>query len=415
MAYTDKQKLIPTNVNYTSKDFSTIKSDLIEYTKSYFPDTYKDFNETSPGMMLMELSAYVGDVLSFYIDQQYKEMFLPLAQERRNMINLAKTLGYKVKPTTPAYVNLKVTQTVAATTDVNNIKPNYSDAFILQKGMQVQSDADAEIVFETLDVVDFTTSGSTDNIAPLENSFDSNGLVTEFLLTRNVKAISGKTKTKSFTLGSPTQFLNLKLAEKNVIDIISVTDQNTGAEWYEVDYLAQDKVAIDTHFTADGFRNTATHDNNSNNNSLDLAVPYTLQYKKTSRRFITETNNDDTTSLIFGNGVMRNGQLGSSNEFTDSDTIGFTIAGDQVTGSLDLPLDPLAANQRGTLGETPANTTLVVKYRVGGGVSSNVAVGELTSVLSSPVITGNTSGKNLTVTNDEPAVGGGHREVEYTI
>ena len=73
MAYTDKQKLIETNVNYTSKDFSTIKADLIEYTKSYFPDTYKDFNETSPGMMLIELSSYVGDVLSYYIDYNYKE------------------------------------------------------------------------------------------------------------------------------------------------------------------------------------------------------------------------------------------------------------------------------------------------------------------------------------------------------
>ena len=88
MAYTDKQKLIETNVNYTSKDFSTIKADLIEYTKAYFPDTYKDFNETSPGMMLIELSSYVGDVLSYYIDYNYKENLLATATEKRNIRRL---------------------------------------------------------------------------------------------------------------------------------------------------------------------------------------------------------------------------------------------------------------------------------------------------------------------------------------
>jgi hypothetical protein len=143
---------------------------------------------------------------------------------------------------------------------------------------------------------------------------------------------------------------------------------------------------------------------------LDLAVPYVLQYKHTSKRFVTQINDDDTTSLVFGNGVMRNGQLNSANEFTSTDTIGFTIQGSQITGSLDLPLDPMSQNQRGTLGETPGNTTLVVRYRVGGGISSNVSVGELGTLVSSPTLQGSTSGKSLTVTNPEPAVGGSDAE-----
>ena len=407
MPYSDKD-IKTTNINYLNKDFDTFKRNLIEYAKTYFPNSYKDFNETSPGMMLLEMSAYVGDVLSFYIDQQYKEMFLPLAQERRNMINLAKTLGYKVKPTIPAYVDITVTQTVGVTGTVNDKKPNYSDSFILDKGLQIQSDTDSTIVFETLDVVDFTTSSSLDDVAPLESSFDENGIVTEYTLTRKVKAISGKTKIKTFTIGSPKQFLNLTLPEKNVIDIVSVEDQNTGAKWHEVEYLAQDKVPIDTHFTADSFRSNAYVDTNSN--ALDLAVPYVLQYKHTSKRFVTQINDDDTTSLVFGNGVMRNGQIASANEFTSTDTIGFTIQGSQITGSLDLPLDPMSQNQRGTLGETPGNTTLVVKYRVGGGVSSNVSVGELGTLVSSDTLQGTTSGKSLTVTNPEPAVGGSDAE-----
>ena len=103
MAYTN-QKQIPSNISYTSKDFSTIKADLIEYTKSYFPDTYKDFNETSPGMMLIELASYVGDVLSYYIDYNYKESLLTTATERKNVIRLAEFLGYKTTPITPSVV-----------------------------------------------------------------------------------------------------------------------------------------------------------------------------------------------------------------------------------------------------------------------------------------------------------------------
>ena len=110
MPYGDNQKDI--NVSYVNKDFSSLKSALIEYAKAYFPNTYRDFNETSPGMMLIEMSAYVGDVLSFYIDNQFKESMLTLSDERRNIINLAKTLGYKIKPATTSFADLTFTQTV---------------------------------------------------------------------------------------------------------------------------------------------------------------------------------------------------------------------------------------------------------------------------------------------------------------
>ena len=126
MAYTEKQKLKPTNVNYTSKDFSSIKADLIEYTKSYFPDTYKDFNETSPGMMLIELSSYVGDVLSYYIDYNYKENLLTTATEKRNIRRLAEFLGYKAPHKTPSVAKLKVETTISA--DGTTGQPLYGEA-----------------------------------------------------------------------------------------------------------------------------------------------------------------------------------------------------------------------------------------------------------------------------------------------
>ena len=98
----NKKDFKESNVNYLNKDFTQLKESLINYSKSYFPNTYRDFNETSPGMMLMEMSAYVGDVLSFYVDQQYREMLLPLAEERRNVVTMAKMFGYKIKPICPA-------------------------------------------------------------------------------------------------------------------------------------------------------------------------------------------------------------------------------------------------------------------------------------------------------------------------
>jgi hypothetical protein len=405
MPYSDKEYKT-TNINYLNKDFSNIKNSLVEYAKTYFPNSYRDFNETSPGMMLIEMAAYVGDVLSFYIDQQYKEMLLPLAEERRNVINMANMLGYKVKPSTPAYVDLTVTQTVSAdTTDINNIKPTLSDALVIDKGMKIKSTVDPTIIFETLDMVDFQMSGSSD-IDPTQNTFDSDGIVDEFKLTRKIKAIAAETKTKTFTVGSPSKFQKLKLTEKNVVEIISVVDSNNNT-WYEVDYLAQDKVPIETYYTFDANRLDNGGEYSAyidvEGNTLNIPVPYSLQYKKTGKRFIVEVNDDSTTSLIFGNGVLRNGQF-TAEEFLQLDQAGITIPGG--TENISVNIDPLAGDSRSTLGETPSNTTLTIQYRVGGGSKSNVSSGDLETINSKTILVGNDAGKNLSVTNEIPAFGG---------
>ena len=217
MPYSDNN-FKESNINYLNKDFSSFKNSLINYSKAYFPNTYQDFNESSPGMMLLEMSAYVGDVLNFYIDQQYKEMLLPLAEEKRNVINLANTLGYKVKPILPAYVDLSISQVLSTTGNPNNLQPDYSTAELIPIRTKVQSSADSNLIFETLDVVDFNVSGSIIT----QNTFDDNGIVTDFKLTKKVRAISAETKTKDFTIGTPEKFLRLTLDETNVVDIISM-------------------------------------------------------------------------------------------------------------------------------------------------------------------------------------------------
>jgi len=393
MAYTDKQKLIETNVNYTSKDFSTIKADLIEYTKAYFPDTYKDFNETSPGMMLIELSSYVGDVLSYYIDYNYKENLLATATEKRNVRRLSEFLGYKVPNKTPSVVKLKVTTTIDANSDGT---PNYGQApSSIDSGLQIASSIDSQILFETTGEIDFTSSGSGDP-AISAPTLDSNGEAESYTLTRYVRAISGKTKSKSFTITSPTKFLELDLGDDNVVEILSCTDSSR-LTWYEVDYLAQEKVLKETHYSDDTTRDSAYDQGNATTVLSSVPVPYVAEYIKTNKKFTSKFDEDTQTyKVCFGNGLFRFSNSGSNVDPVEQ--AGVTINGNNIA---DIPgaIGSTIGNNL-NLGETPANTIMTFSYRVGGGATSNVQAGELTNINNAP------DGVTISVTNDEPSVGG---------
>ena len=403
MPYNDKEYKV-SNVEYLNKDFTDFKNTLMEYAKSYFPDSYKDFNETSPGMMLIEMSAYVGDVLSFYIDQQYKEMMLPLAQERRNVVNIANMLGYKVKPTSAAVTTLTVTQELGVdSSDLNDLKPEYADCLTIAGGMVLTSNSDSKVKFKTLDVIDFSTSGSLD-ITPEPLNFDSNGIVTSYLITRKVNAISATTKVKRFTVGSPTKFLRLTLEDTDVININSVVDTSTGNKWNEVEFLSQDRVPLETHYLDDNTRNDAySYDSIVTDNKTSDAVPYSLKYKKTSKKFVVEHNAQGKTSIVFGNGVLRN-QETSLSELDTLQFSGITLPGE--TSNINESIDPLRANDRLTLGEAPFNTVIEISYDVGGGINSNVASNDLNVIDTYTLINGSDDNKNLAATNGIPARGG---------
>ena len=400
MAYSDKQKFKPTNINYTSKDFSTIKADLIEYTKSYFPDTYKDFNETSPGMMLIELSSYVGDVLSYYVDYNYKENILSTATEKRNVRRLAEFLGYKTPNKTPSVVKLKVTTTINANLDGT---PNYDTIPAnnpFTNGLQIQSNIDSELLFETTGEIDFSISGSPDTPSISAPNLNTNGEASSYTLTRYVQAISAQTKTKSFTITSPTKFLELDLGEDNVIEILNCTD-SSGEKWYEVDYLSQERILKETYYTDDvGDRSGSAYDQGEGivDNSL-ISIPYTLDYINTNKKFVTNFDVDtNSTKLMFGNGLYKYNVTGSSNSsiFTTMEQAGLELNGQSFT-SINAPISDFGTNNL-NMGETPANTILTIMYRVGGGPDSNAQVGELTTIADG------TTG--ITVTNDEAATGG---------
>ena len=408
MAYSNNKSTIPSNINYTSKDFSTIKADLIEYTKTYFPDTYKDFNETSPGMMLIELASYVGDVLSYYIDYNYKESLLTTATERKNVLRLAEFLGYKTTPTTPSIVKLRVT------TDIGVIdgKPNYGSltgtlgSNAIDPGLRVASTENSSLVFETLGEIDFTISGSPDTPLPQIISRDQQGIANQYRLTRYVNAVSGETKTKSFTITSPTKFLELDLGISNVVEILDVRD-SSNAKYYEVDYLAQDRILKEIHYNEITDENDSRYRSNAYDQqlsggqySVDVSIPYTLEYIKTNKKFVKKVDpNTNNTKLQFGNGLYRFNVSGSSSAglFSTIEQQGMNVSGVPST-VINAALNNLTTNNSLNLGETPANTIITVTYRQGGGASSNAQAGEITNIQNSD--------ESIIVTNDEPASGG---------
>ena len=399
-----KENFKESNVNYLNKDFTALKTSLMNYAKSYFPNTYRDFNETSPGMMLLEMNAYVGDVLSFYVDQQYRELLLPLAEERRNIVTMAKMFGYKVKPIVPAYVDLTFTSEVNASSgDVSKV--DYSNASVFNSGIEIVSSTNSNTIFTTLEPIDFKITGSNDT--EIIGTTADSGLASSYTLSRTVKAVSATQKTISFKIGIPEKFKTITIPDTNVIDIISCVDSN-GQNWYEVDFLAQDKVPIETHYTNEPGRGSAYVDL-LGNESIE-PTPFSLTYITTTKRFTRETNEDNTTSLVFGNGVLKDGQMVDEG-FIDMEQVGIVIPGQ--TNNLNSAINPLLGDEYSTLGETPNQTTLTITYRVGGGVSSNVTADDLTTgVVDITTITPSLDGgaRLVSVTNNLPAYGGKDEE-----
>ena len=381
-------------VRYNAREFDELKANLIQYAKSYFPNSYRDFNEASPGMMLIEMSAYVGDVLNFYIDKQYQEMLLPLATERKNIINLAKMLGFKYSNCTPAYTELTFTQEFdAITTDIRNIRPDWSQATTIPKGTKVTQGSN--IIFETLDVVDFSVSSSIDSGSVVQSQVDSNGIASKFSVTRKVKAVGAETRTSTKVFSTAEKFNTMTINDDKLIEILSCTDTN-GNDWYEVDYLVQDRVPIETHYTSDDDRLTA-YTPLSGSSVFEVPVPYKLQYVKTTKRFTVHKDENYNTILTFGNGIIRNGQT-LETTFLQTQQVGINIPG--VTDDLTDAIDPTLGDAYDTLGEIPTNTTLTVTYRTAGNVLHNVNERSLT--------THNYTGANaaaVSVTNLEPARG----------
>ena len=236
-------------VRYLNRDFISFRKSLIDFSKIYYPNTYNDFNETSPGMMFMEMASYVGDVLSFYIDKQFKESLLPYAEERKNVVALANTLGYKPKPTVAARAVLDVYHTVPSITDDGGVtyRPDMRYALVIDSGMRVTAKTNGT-EFRTMDTIDFRYSSSLDPTDITIYAYNE-AVPTFYLLKKQVEAVAGTVTTETFTFTTPKKYDRRTLSTNDVTDIISVTDSD-GNTWYETSYLAQDTTFIDVENSA---------------------------------------------------------------------------------------------------------------------------------------------------------------------
>ena len=378
-------------VNYTSRNFADIRTDLVNMVKQYYPDVFSDFNDASVGMMLLELNAAVGDMLSFNTDRMFQETQIDYAQERASILSMARTFGLKVPNKRPSVTIVDFTVTVPVFGDTFDI----TYAPVIQGGGQVNG---AGKIFETLYDIDFSNPFSVGGIPNrlIIPNFDSNGNLLNYSLTKREIVINGFTKIfkKIITISDVVPFLEVVLPDDNILSVDSVITingtnltsdptladfNNISNRWFEVDALAEDKIFIEDFNKI------------SDNTSIRPG-----KYISVTQKFIREYTDLGFTKITFGGG---NQDISSLNNFNVNSELVNQI-GDFINNlSLGTTLSP--------------NTTLYVKYRVGGGSDTNIGQGVLTNTgLINVLVNGSDQTKNnavkgsLTVNNPLPALGG---------
>lgn len=337
-------------ISYTSRDFNSIRNDLMNYVKVYYPDTYKDFNEASFGSLMFDLVAYIGDVMSYYVDYQTNESFLETAVEKNNLIKIAKQLGYKFTGSPSSSGIARFYVVIPAQT--NGGQENTDLIPILKKGTTISSDSGASYILQE----DINFAAPTTEKIPI--SENSNGVTTSYSYRAYGRIISGEIKQKEITISEYQQFLKIKIDDERISEIISVFD-SVGNEYFEVDYLTQDIIYKEI----------------KNTSSDSTEVPYFLKEFQTFRRFITEFDQNGDCYLQFGGGSEEEFK---ENNFPDPSDVTLQFYGKNYFS--DKIFDPNVINKTESLGISPSNTTLTILYRVNTADSVNSAVGAINNV-----------------------------------
>jgi hypothetical protein len=378
-------------INYQSRNFADVRTELLSFVKQYYPDIFNDYNDASVGMMLLELNAAVGDMLSFHTDRMFQETQIDFAQERSSILSMARTFGLKVPGKRPS----------VTICDFSVVVPVFGDTFdvsycpIIEIGAQVSGGGK---VFETTDEIDFTspfTSGGIPNRLVVPN-IDNNGNIVSYTLTKREMVTNGVTKIFKRTLSDSDvrPFFEVLLPDDNVLSINSIITlegtsynnnpttgefYNENNRWYEVNALADDIVFIE----------------DSTRISDDITVK-PGKYKRVDQRFIREYTDNGFTKLIFGGGTedisalcdfdVNKSLVNRIGDFINNTSLGLTVS---------------------------ANKTLFVSYRVGGGANTNIGPNTINTVTQKNMsVNGSDSSINQRVTNSLkvnnplPALGG---------
>lgn len=392
------------SVSYVNKDFAEFRIALINHAKQYFPNTVSDFNEASPGTMMIEMASYVGDALAFFADVNLQESLLSNVEERINLYNLSQGMGYKAKTVVPASVDLDVFQLVPSIGSGVDTKPDFRYGLYIKENMQVATSDNNEISFYTKDAVDFRFSSSYDPTTVTVYSVLSDGTIEYYMLKKRVRAVSGQIKTKQFQFSEPKVYDKIVINEDNVTEILKVTDSDLNT-WYEVPYLSQDLVPMSV-------RNLPYNDPNLS--QYKSSVPYLLCYKQTEKRFVTRLRRDDFTEIQFGAGLSS-----EADEEIVPNPMNVGLGLNYFERVADVSIDPMNFLYTRTYGSAPANTTLTVTYSVSNGVEENVSSNKITQILQSDIVDPidttdpvvlQTIRDSLEVDNPYPAFGGQNRK-----
>jgi hypothetical protein len=386
------------NIKYLNKSFSDYRTSLIDYAKTYYPTTYNDFSPSSPGMMFIEMASYVGDVLSFYLDNQVQENYLQFARQSNNLFELAYMFGYKPNVTGVAVVDIDFYQKVPSKISGGSYVPDFDYAlYIAGNSTAVDSSNNSFLIN---DPVDFTVSSSND---PTEITiYEIAGVNPQsFLLKKTRKAISAAINTTTFSFTSPIKFSTVEISTSNLIGILDCVDSD-GNNWYEVDYLGQEMIY-------DSIKNTNVNDPNLSQNPGN--TPYLLKLKKIQNRFTTRFKDSNTLQIQFGAGTTTDSD---ETIIPNPDNVGIGLPFEQ--DKLTTAYSPSNFLYTKTYGIAPSNTTLTFRYLTGGGVTANISANTLNTLngtinFLNPNISNTALADNifnsLAITNPEAASGGG--------
>tara|TARA_R110002012_G_scaffold36071_6_gene102250 strand:- start:969 stop:2762 length:1794 start_codon:yes stop_codon:yes gene_type:complete len=372
------------SINYTSRDFESIRKDLENYAKTYYSETYKDFNEASFGSLMLDTVAYIGDMLSFYLDYQANESFLDTAIEYDNVIRLAKQMGFKLDMSPSSFGRLTYYIQVPAL----GTGPNLAYAPVLRAGSRFSSTGGG--LYTLLEDVDFARATNQVVVGTVDST---SGAPTNYVIRATGMAVSGRSGFKEFDLGDFQRFRAIDLGVGNVAEVLTVTDTE-GHEYVEVDHLSQNTVYK-------AIRNTNTATSTTVRNVL-RAVPV-------PRRFVVDRQRNKTF-LQFGYGS--DSELISNSINNPADLV---LDQNGRTYITDAGFDPTKLISTDKFGIAPANTTLRVGYRINTTSDVNAAVNTIVNV-DRPIFRFTSQGSlaqslrnstqnSLEVINEEPFVG----------
>lgn len=324
------------DVRYDNREFSSIQRELVGFTKTYYPEKFQDFGEASLGMLYLDLTAYVGDVLSFYADTSFRETLIEFAEEKENVYTIARQLGYKPKLNRPAFTKIDVYGVVPRSSS-DPTEPDFSNVPSIKPGMTVSAET-GDASFRVQTSVDFS---NPDTIQVYEN--DAFGQPSSFLVKKRVDAVAGKLRSTVFEFGESEKLAQRRMPDVDIVEVLGGKDSQ-GREWKKVDSLSQNSVFEEQP------------------NLVSRTPDKVLGIVKAENRFTVVPTADGSLYLQFGAGNNVGRSLRPDAEFSLSDPVSPTSVLDNTYGTI------------------PRNTSIEVQYIEGGGTASNVGSNSIRTI-----------------------------------